>query len=113
MATEQCHTHISDHSSVWHWGWKWWVGCFGLCLLVACCFVFVSGLLVVLFILVLYLIGYFILWLCVDCSGLCLCCWLIHFQVSLLSILVSWFVHLFFMICLLRMLVSCLVEFCK
>ena len=31
------------------------VGCFGLCLLVACCFVFVSGLLVVLFILVFYL----------------------------------------------------------
>ena len=106
MAAEQYNTHISDHSSVWHWGWKWWVGCFGLCLLVACCLVFVSGLLVVLFILVVYLVGCFVLWFCVDCFGLYFCCRLIHFQVSLLSILISWFVHELFV----EDLVSCLVN---
>ena len=88
MATEQT-TQISGHSSVWHWGWKRWVGCLGSCLFDPFCFVFVSGLLVVLFILVLYVVGSFVLWFCVDCFGLHLCCCLIHSQVSLLSILVG------------------------
>ena len=97
MATEQYHTHLRPLICVALGmevvGWLFWFVLVGRLM---CCFCFY-----------IWLVVY---WFCVYCFGLHFCCWLIHFQVSLLSIQYSWFVHLFFMICLLMILASCLVN---
>ena len=82
------HTHLRPHICVALGmevvGWLFWfvlVGCLlsCFCFWVVGCFVYLG-----------FIFGWLcVLWFCVDCFGLYVCCWSIHFQVSLLGILVS------------------------